>query len=134
MEKITEGVESLTLQNLPIKPAQAEEAAASGHGHVYLIQEKNNTLPDQNFKVGRTGSPSSRLSNLQTGNPRLLDYVCCPKVTNMRDAEDAALKALAVFPCTLGGGKEWFTVSKNKINTLITTFNTSVSKYIDKET
>ena len=38
-------------------------------GYVYLIWENGTNY----FKVGRTGTPSKRLSDLQTGNPRRLD-------------------------------------------------------------
>ena len=50
---------------------ECDEADAPKQGHVYLIEEVNqDASAPTNFKVGHTVNPKTRLTDLQTGNPR----------------------------------------------------------------
>ena len=76
----------------------------SGPGYVYFVTESGGT---SYFKVGRTGNPSTRLSNLQTGNPRRLS-MNPQNVQNMAEVEARVLKAMREKYSSAGGGTEWF--------------------------
>ena len=88
---------------LPVFP-ELESDGSSDKGYVYFVTESGGT---SYFKVGRTGNPSTRLTNLQTGNPRRLS-MNPQNVQNMAEVEARVLEAMREKFSSAGGGTEWF--------------------------
>ena len=101
---------------------------------VYLILEGNND-PDGPlfYKVGKTDNSKKRLSDLQTGNPRKLQYEEKVEVKDMTAAENSAKEALKEYKCTFGGGTEWFKVGLDKRGDLIKKFKAAVLNKEDQQ-
>ena len=96
---------------------------------VYLILEGNND-PDGPlfYKVGKTDNSKTRLRDLQTGNPRKLEYVLKFTVKDMTAAENRAKEALKTcYKCKLGGGTEWYEVELDERGNLIKKFEDAVA-------
>ena len=100
-------------------------------GCVYLVLEVNDPNGPHNYKVGQSGGPDTRLSTLQTGNPRKLEFVssCKIQVSDMSAAEKAAKVALLPYKCNLGGGIEWYTAQPGQDAALKMTFENAVAPY-----
>jgi hypothetical protein len=77
--------------------------------YVYLIRELGN---DGFFKVGITNNLTQRMSTLQTGNPRKLEYVDTIKCFSK---EEAYLYEQFLHGClqAVRAGGEWFTNGDN---------------------
>ena len=101
---------------------------------VYLMLEGNNDPEGPLFyKVGKTDDSKTRLQNLQTGNPRNLEYVLKLTVKDMTAAENRAKVALKEYKCTLGGGTEWYKVGLDKSGDLIQKFTAAVLNKEDQQ-
>ena len=98
-------------------------------GDVYLIREKpEKTAVVVHYKVGQSNDREKRKSDLQTGNPRNLEFSSAFEVNDMNKAERAAKAALGEYKCTLGGGIEWFTASVgDEEKTLVKKFEVAVA-------
>jgi hypothetical protein len=117
-----------------IKTLQDLELDDESDCHVYLLVEKNDDDPSgkKNYKVGRSGNPGVRITNLQTGNPRKLEFVpdCKIEVEDGPVAEQAAKEALKGYKCKLGGGTEWFTAqTRQEKAKLIETYKNAVEPH-----
>ena len=76
-------------------------------GYVYIVKERN----EDYYKIGASTDPATRVSNLQTGNPRRLDYVRLYRATDCLQAENVAKNSVTpTYNANLGGGTEWFHV------------------------
>ena len=86
--------------------------AVAEHGHVYIIAEKDKLDKYTGYyKIGKTKQDlSERLRELQTGNPRKLEYFIHAEVSNIDAAERAAHAAATRrrFKVNEGGGTEWY--------------------------
>ena len=83
---------------------QADGGSPSSPGYVYFLSETGGT---NYFKIGRSGTPNKRYSDLQTGNPRLLRMN--PEfVNNMLRLEQQLHRAMAARYPRGDGGTEWF--------------------------
>ena len=79
-------------------------------GYVYILKERN----EDYYKIGSSTDPDTRVSKLQTGNPRKLEYIRIYKATDCKQAEDLAKNSVKpTYNANLGGGKEWFDVAGN---------------------
>ena len=82
--------------------------AAAERGHVYIIAEKDRLNKYTGYyKIGKTTQDlSERLRELQTGNPRKLEYLTHAEVSNIDAAERAAHAAATRhrFKINEGGG------------------------------
>ena len=98
-------------------------------GHVYLIRDKPAIMAEVvHYKVGQSNDREKRISDLQTGNPRKLEFSSEVAVNDMNKAERAAKAALGEYKCTLGGGIEWFTVpAGGEEKTLVKKFQDAVA-------
>jgi hypothetical protein len=87
---------------------QAEGCNAYGtSGYVYVLRETNGDY----YKIGSTIDPNKRLSKLQTGNPRPLEYVRAYTAADCLQAENLAYNSVTpTYSANLGGGNEWFHV------------------------
>ena len=63
------------------------------------------------FKIGFSENPDDRRGKLQTGNPFELTLFNTYYVTNMKSAETNAHEVASPYKA-VGGGNEWFHVSK----------------------
>ena len=91
-----------------------DDALVEVRGYVYLIEEDNPGAGATNFKIGRSVNPRTRLSNLQTGNPRRLTMISCVPVGDYVACEQHLKNALNQrYRSTLGGGTEWYTAHGN---------------------
>ena len=82
------------------------------------------------YKVGRTVDPNKRLSDLQTGNVRPLDFTRTVEVTDVSRAEAAAHNALATYSVTTyGGGTEWFRANGQQERPFYRSFDQAVARY-----
>ena len=90
---------------------QAEGCTTYGtFGYVYILKEKNGYY----YKIGGTTNPGERISRLQTGNPRKLEYVRGYAADDCLQAEKLAHKSVTpTYNAKLGGGTEWFHVVGN---------------------
>ena len=68
--------EELALQDIESLPWSPDTALVQQKGYVYLIEEDNPDNNPINFKIGMSVTPTTRLRNLQTGNPRKLIVFC----------------------------------------------------------
>lgn len=95
---------------------------------MYLIVEDNINAPKGplNYKVGKSKDPVDRLRDLQTGNPRKLQFIYEIPVDNMTAKEGAAKQALKGYKCALGGGTEWFTADSTQKADLMKKFTEAV--------
>ena len=78
------------------------------------------------FKVGMTVNLNKRLSDLKTGNVRLLEFTRRVKVKDMLGAETAAHKALKTYAKYLGGGTEWFFAESDEEKAFYEAFDKAV--------
>ena len=101
-------------------------------GYVYVIQESIDGEATGYYKVGMTGEPYKRLSDLRTGNVRRLGFTRTDEVTDMRSAEGAAQKALTKerYSVDLGGGKEWFFADHRREQAFYKIFDKEVAPYL----
>ena len=101
-------------------------------GYVYVIQESIEGEATGCYKVGMSGDPYKRRSDLQTGNVRRLDFTRADEVTDMRSAEDAAQKALTEegYSVDLGGGKEWFFADHRRQQAFYEIYDKEVAPYL----
>lgn len=85
------------------------QAVAAERGHVYIIAEKDGRNKYTGYyKIGKTKQdPSERLRELQTGNPRKLEYFRHVEVSDIDAAERAAHTAVTRKRYE-GGGTEWY--------------------------
>ena len=121
--------EEFTLEEIESWPWFQDTAFVQQPGYVYLIREEN--LADDeptNFKIGRSSDPQTRLSNLQTGNPRKLLLVKRWRVPNPVACEGILKVRLSGYKSPLGGGTEWFTVRSDQA-TFIRLFTRYVNQY-----
>ena len=82
-------------------------------GYVYILKERN----EDYYKIGSTTDPNTRVSNLQTGNPRKLEYVRIYVADDCLQAENLAYNSVTpTYSANLGGGTEWFHVVDNNRN------------------
>ena len=99
-------------------------------GYIYVIQESVNDRATGFYKVRRTGNPNKRLSDLQTGNVRPLDFTRRVEVTDMYRAEAAAHIALATYlVTTYGGGTEWFRANAQQEGPFYRSFGQAVARF-----
>lgn len=101
-------------------------------GYVYVIMESIGAKATGYFKVGMSGNPKKRLSDLQTGNVRHLGFTREVKVENMGGAETAAHKALQTYAKNYGGGKEWFFADSGQESAFYDAFDKAVGPYKEK--
>ena len=107
-----------------------EDVDAPKQGYIYVIRESVNGGATGFYKVGRTGDPVKRLSDLQTGNVRPLDFTRTVEVTDVYRAEAAAHKALATYSVTTyGGGTEWFRANAQQERSFYRSFDQAVARY-----
>ena len=78
-------------------------------GYVYIVKEENGDY----YKIGASTDVATRVYNLQTGNPRKLEYVRLYRVTDCLQAENVAYNSVTRYCANLGGGTEWFHVVGN---------------------
>ena len=91
------------------KEVGEEETDFSAHeaGDIYTItQEGQSGDQDILCKVGRTNNLKRRLTQLQTGNPQVLDYYQTFSVSDMAEAEKRAHTAVSQYHTT----GEWYQV------------------------
>ena len=93
---------------LPVFPEPEQTdgrgCVGDGEGYVYFITESEGT---SYFKVGQTVNPVKRRSDLQTGNPRVLDMNPV-SVSSMGSTEARLLQAMREKYSQASGGTEWF--------------------------
>ena len=107
-----------------------EDVDAPRQGYIYVICESENGRATGFYKVGRTGDPNKRLSDLQTGNVRPLDFTRTVKVTDVYHAEAAAHNTLATYSVTTyGGGTEWFRANAQQERSFYRSFDQAVARY-----
>lgn len=108
-EDLVELPKLIPVSGLKLDDTEAVDGASNDDGYVYLIAECESGRGTGYFKVGTTTDPDKRLSDLQTGNVRQLQFWGDPKRVSYRlTVEKAAHKALSKYAINLGGGKEWF--------------------------
>lgn len=73
--------------------------------HIYFIREKGTKL----YKIGRSNSPTRRLKELQTSNPKKLELICCIKGDSWLETQIHHL--FSYLKCE--GGQEWFYADTN---------------------
>lgn len=103
---------------------QAEGCNRRGtSGFVYILQEGNGDY----YKIGGSTDPNTRLSKLQTGNPRQLEYVRLYASADCLQAENLAHNLVtATYSANLGGGTEWFHVEGNNRNDFLQRIHNAV--------
>ena len=94
-------------------------------GYIYVLQEGISATGY--YKLGSSGDLGRRLANLQTGNPRQLGILKKWIVGDMTAAEGKARKAVEQYAATLGGGREWYDVASNHLQTFLTAINGAVA-------
>jgi len=99
--------------------------------HVYVMQEGMNEAA----KVGCTSNPKKRMSDLQGGNYRRLNYLLVIELkekSNKLDAEKRAQKYLEnnkyVTKFNLGGGTEWYNTEEYGIATVVEKVKETLTK------
>ena len=99
-------------------------------GHVYIIAEKTRKNEYTGFyKIGKTKQDlSERLRNLQTGNPRKLEYLEFVEVVDINAAESRAHAAATKrrFKSDEGGGTEWYIADPQYLLDLKVCFESAV--------
>ena len=83
---------------------QPDGGSHSSPGYVYFLSETGGT---NYFKVGLSGNPGKRRSDLQTGNPRLL-RMNFQSVEDMLSVEQRLIQAMSARYQRGDGGTEWF--------------------------
>ena len=103
---------------------QAEGCNQNGvTGNVYILKERN----EDYFKIGATTDLIKRLSNLQTGNPRELEYVRIYLTDDCLRAEQLAKGSVTpTYRTNLGGGTEWFHVGADNRDNFLQHINNAV--------
>ena len=94
-------------------------------GFIYIIQEATSDY----FKVGVSTNEETlkqRISNLQSGNWRMLTLEQKNKVSNMKLAENYAHNLLRDVQVKEGGGKEWF---KSSFETIKDAVDAAANEY-----
>ena len=118
-ELLIKPLENLTTQDRP--------------GHVYMIQESTGTgkIPTDYYKIGSTNDPQKRISDLRTGNPRNLNYIAQYYVKDKIAAERNAQEKLKNYLVQDNpeGGKEWYKVLANQLESFKQGFKTAVDQY-----
>lgn len=72
------------------------------HGFVYVVSDGTA------YKVGETsGCVYDRIKNLQSGNPRPIEFIHCYETPDRKACEKYLHEQLAGFKCKVGGS-EWF--------------------------
>jgi len=83
---------------------------------IYLIRVEDTDY----YKVGHPQNPHSRISDLQTGNPRKLIYLCSVQENESTD-EKKVHQHLADYRVELGGGTEWFKIPEGEMEVVYET-------------
>ena len=101
----------------------------AAQGYVYTIKEFANDDYTGYLKVGHTSKNDKnicgRLSNLQTGNPRALEYfrICeCDTKKTASTVETLVRKQNEQLATTLGGKREWLNVPTYQLASFIRSF------------
>ena len=110
-------------------------------GYVYMMIEESTTwmeIPMHYYKIGSTINPGKRLRDLQTGNPRKLNYVdnCVIPVSDKIAAERRAQERLQEYLVEdyPKGGKEWYKVSASDFESFKYIYITAVEEYMTEPT
>ena len=80
-------------------------------GFIYIIREDQGEY----YKIGGASDLGQRLSNLQTGNPRRLNFERVYVAGDCKHAENLAANRVENYSANLGGGTEWFHVEANNL-------------------
>ena len=79
-------------------------------GYVYILQEGPGATKETAayFKIGGSTDVRTRISSLQTGNPRKLNLVAAFETNDCKGAENIAQEDNSINRAQYGGGTEWF--------------------------
>ena len=129
-----ENIDHSKLQDFAIYPEGDDSTdGPASLCYIYIISEAINGQSITNFyKVGETGNLHQRLLELQSGNPRQLCYhsIVTVVVSDKHAAERAAHEAVAAYRTTDGGGREWYYVETQNLDTFTSLVKAAVSPYI----
>ena len=129
-EKVLPKTSALNIYPEDVDFGTEDVDAPCRQGYIYVISESVNGRATGFYKVGRTGYPDKRLSDLRTGNVRPLDFTRIVEVTDVSRAEAAAHNALATYSVTTyGGGTEWFRANAQQECQFYSSFDQAVARY-----
>ncbi|XP_038639296.1 uncharacterized protein LOC119956285 isoform X2 [Scyliorhinus canicula] len=102
IEGACEAIRNINSEDYNVSPFQVKR--------VYLLREEGSDY----YKVGHFKDYEIRISDLQTGNPRKLIYLCST-IMNDKDDEKKVREALKQYKVNLGAGIEWFKIPEGDI-------------------
>ena len=103
--------------------------------YVYILEECKGDKPTGYYKIGKTRNLEKRISDLQTGNPRKLRHKKSKAVTDSTATESKLLKHpdLSEYKAQHEGGREWFKVKEEDLESFYNTFDEIVNADADED-